>query len=92
MQEIISMEKKLYRCQCDCGNIKVIIGSRLVSGKVKSCGCIKVDMLIRRNQGRRNHDSCNQRLYRIWQGIKYRTESLKCTQYNDYGGRGITLL
>lgn len=29
-----------YKCQCNCGNIKYIRGTSLVSGNVRSCGCI----------------------------------------------------
>lgn len=31
--------KVYYECKCSCGNIKVIRGSHLISGKIKSCGC-----------------------------------------------------
>ena len=33
--------KKLaqWRCQCDCGNFKNVIGDRLKSGDITSCGC-----------------------------------------------------
>lgn len=27
-------------CKCDCGNTKKVIGSYLIAGKVKSCGCL----------------------------------------------------
>lgn len=30
-----------YLCKCDCGNEKIISGSSLRSGRVKSCGCYK---------------------------------------------------
>lgn len=29
-----------YKCQCQCGNIKYVRGTSLVSGSVRSCGCI----------------------------------------------------
>ena len=28
-----------WKCQCDCGNIKIIAGASLTSGNTKSCGC-----------------------------------------------------
>lgn len=31
----------LYKCKCDCGNIKYITARDLSSGRVKSCGCSK---------------------------------------------------
>lgn len=30
-----------WTCQCDCGNIKDILGTQLISGQTKSCGCIR---------------------------------------------------
>jgi|APSaa5957512622_1039677.scaffolds.fasta_scaffold03105_7 hypothetical protein len=32
--------KILWACKCDCGNEKVIVGSKLLSGHTKSCGCL----------------------------------------------------
>ena len=31
--------KSWYLCRCDCGHERLVVGSRLVSGKSKSCGC-----------------------------------------------------
>lgn len=42
MSEIGSYNgNKMYKCLCDCGEIKYVSGSNLKSGKVKSCGCMK---------------------------------------------------
>lgn len=30
-----------YLCKCDCGNTKIVRGTNLKSGHVKSCGCIR---------------------------------------------------
>lgn len=29
-----------WKCQCDCGNIKIIAGASLTSGNTQSCGCL----------------------------------------------------
>ena len=31
--------RALWLCQCDCGNVKVILGNKLTQGLVNSCGC-----------------------------------------------------
>lgn len=32
--------RKIMRtCRCDCGKVKTIIGSNLISGRTRSCGC-----------------------------------------------------
>lgn len=30
-----------WECKCECGNIVIVIGSYLVGGQTKSCGCLK---------------------------------------------------
>lgn len=30
-----------WECLCDCGNITTIVGSKLRTGKIKSCGCLR---------------------------------------------------
>ena len=29
-----------WKCQCDCGNVKEILGENLISGNTRSCGCL----------------------------------------------------
>lgn len=31
----------IYKCKCDCGNEKNILGSSLRSGNTRSCGCLR---------------------------------------------------
>lgn len=31
----------IWKCQCDCGNLAEVSARRLVSGKVRSCGCLR---------------------------------------------------
>lgn len=35
-----NQNKAFWLCKCDCGNLKSIMRHSLISGKVKSCGCI----------------------------------------------------
>lgn len=32
---------KIYKCECECGEIKYVNQGNLTSGRVKSCGCMK---------------------------------------------------
>lgn len=34
-------KKSKWKCRCDCGNEKIILGNNLKSGHTKSCGCLK---------------------------------------------------
>jgi hypothetical protein len=33
-----------YECKCDCGNIKFVRSNSLVTGNIKSCGCIRKEV------------------------------------------------
>lgn len=35
-----------WLCACDCGNIALVAGSSLRSGKTKSCGCLRRDKSV----------------------------------------------
>lgn len=37
--------KKAWKCLCTCGNYTTVTSSKLTSGAVKSCGCLKKDMM-----------------------------------------------
>jgi len=34
-----------YLCRCDCGRIAFIKRTALISGRTKSCGCIKAEII-----------------------------------------------
>ena len=71
-----------WKCQCDCGNTKVIRACSLKNGNTKSCGCIG---------GHTTHGGKNERLYAVWCDIKQRCFNENNPSYERYGGRGITV-
>lgn len=77
-----------WLCKCDCGNTKIVRQSNLVSGHIKSCGCLRIEKTIARNQ---IHCESYSRVYTIWENIKQRCFDSGCKNYTRYGGRGITL-
>ena len=40
--------KHLWKCVCDCGNEKIVVGDNLSSGKSNSCGCLKKEFLSKK--------------------------------------------
>ena len=38
----------MWRCRCDCGNEKIVVGDNLSSGKSNSCGCLKKEFLSKK--------------------------------------------
>ncbi len=82
-------ESQKYRhprwiCKCDCGNEKIIRGNDLHTGKIKSCGCIRKELIT-------THGLSYCSLYPVWAGIKQRCYNTRNKFYKDYGGRGILM-
>lgn len=38
--------KYLWECKCDCGNINFVLGTHLISGNTKSCGCLQHEKIL----------------------------------------------
>lgn len=78
----------LWNCKCDCGNNSVAIGSNLIRGNTKACGCVKLTEIGDRT---RKHGMVKSRIFKIWAGMRKRCMNPNCFAYKDYGGRGITI-
>lgn len=78
----------LWLCKCDCGNETKVIGTYLINGNVKSCGCLFKEI---QSKGNPKHNLYNTRIYKIWRGIKDRCYNEKHVAYKRYGGRGIKM-
>ena len=81
-------EHTTWKCECDCGNEKVISENSLVNGNCKSCGCLQREMAraMMTKHGLRKHP-----LYRIWHHMKSRCCTKTDPKYPAYGARGITV-
>lgn len=87
MLEKRSGVKDLFRCEC--GSEKMINRYNVRNGKVSSCGCLKKDMLVKRNKEELSkHNLSGTKLFMVWDGIKKRT---KDKSNKNYGGRGISI-
>jgi hypothetical protein len=78
---------RLARCRCFCGRVFMALQRKLVSGKHRSCGCLRVRRLV-------THGECRSgkitREYKIWNGMISRCRpSGRAHKY--YAGRGITI-
>jgi hypothetical protein len=79
-------------CLCDCGTQKNVTGGRLRRGDSMSCGCKKPEVSAAANT--KHGNSARGELtaeYRTWSGIIDRCERPGNAQFDDYGGRGITV-
>jgi len=75
-----------YLCKCKCGNEKIIAISNLSSGRSASCGCKPYN-----NSKDYNIKVSKSPLYSVWAGAMQRCYDTKYVNYQDYGGRGITV-
>ena len=85
----IRKNKSYWKCQCDCGNIKIISATSLKSEKTKSCGCLRKEVTKIRGEKNIKHNKTNTRLFRIFLGMKSRCYYTKNIGYKNYGGKGI---
>lgn len=79
---------KVYKCQCECGNIVSVIGVNLTHGFTKSCGCYHKD---RASEANKTHGESHTKLYYVWQDMRKRCTNPNHHAYEYYGGRGITV-
>ncbi len=77
-----------WLCTCDCGNKIVVFRKNLIAGNTASCGCKR----IASNRERLcKHGGKGSQLYNVWCSMKYRCYNTNDKNYNNYGGRGITV-
>lgn len=84
----IRSTQRYIKCKCDCGNEKILPLYGVIYNKVKSCGCLKTELLIK---DKTTHGMTNTRIYRIYWDIKKRCLNNKNVDYHNYGGRGIKI-
>ena len=80
--------KAHWLCKCTCGEEKVIRGQSLKTGNTSSCGCLHKEIGPERY---RTHGFSDERLYRIYAGMKTRCTNENHHSYFDYGRRGIKI-
>lgn len=80
--------RKMFVCECDCGNVKLIEPAIWEQGIVKSCGCKRDELL---SESLSTHGHSGDRLYRVYNSMKQRCYNKNNPNYENYGGRGITV-
>lgn len=83
--------KTIWLFSCECGNEVERWPPNVKGGSTSSCGCIRVEEM----QGRATH-GCSRRgnmdaSYSVWNMMLQRCGNNKNTNYQNYGGRGITV-
>lgn len=76
----------MWECQCECGTVRLVEGSRLTGGYSKSCGCLIGDY---NKENKTKHGKRNTKLYKTWISMKDRCSNPNTEAFKDYGKRGI---
>lgn len=82
-----------YKCRCSCGNEIVTTYHLLRRGKRRSCGCIKRELLVKRNttHGLLKDPIARALYYNVYTQMIRRCYNKSSEYYDHYGGRGITI-
>ena len=81
----------MWRCVCRCGNTVDVRAVDLNRGKSKSCGCYRIEQIIKANT-KHGHNKTNReksKTYITWQNMIARCTNPNSTVYKYYGNTGI---
>lgn len=86
---ISNKPRRMFKCQCECGNIKEVQLYCLRNGHSTSCGC---EQRKRASEANLKHGLTDKHpLYCTWKNMKKRCNSPYSSEYSNYGGRGIKI-
>lgn len=80
-------------CKCDCGIVKTFRDDYLKSGRVRSCGCARIEA-ARRATMKHGLSKCSANhhpLYDVWSSMIQRCHNPRNKGYQIYGARGIAV-
>lgn len=82
-----------FHCVCDCGSEHIAGGQELKSGKVKSCGCLRVEEGAKAGTKARvhGHGSHRSATYHTWTRMKGRCLNPLDRNYRWYGAKGVSV-
>ena len=82
-----------WKCQCECGNETVVFGGSLNYGSVKSCGCLRKEVVsaMFTKHGYLSNNNPSYKSYQSWENMIRRCEDQDNDSYKNYGARGITV-
>lgn len=77
---------KVWKCSCSCGGATTATVGSLRSGHIRSCGCLRSEVVATKNH---RHGGIRSPEYTAWIGMKQRCNCPGHEGYERYGGRGI---
>lgn len=82
--------RRVWKCQCVCGNIVEKDTKALTTGDVRSCGCKRKE-LHNASEKVVKHGMSDTRIHKIWTSMRNRCTNKSNPAYKDYGARGISV-
>jgi hypothetical protein len=82
--------KRRWVCSCDCGNVATTFAWKLLAGRSRSCGCLKIEQLNTR-QGHELHGMRNSPEYALWTRLKSICYNPRVREFWKYGALGVQL-
>lgn len=79
---VTGARRRTWLCQCECGSVKAVQQSNLLSSHTKSCGCLKHIGPVRHGHA---HSDCKSREYISWTRMKSRCSNLSVKYYGANG-------
>jgi hypothetical protein len=85
-------ELTYWFCKCECGKLIRVRGGSLKMGHTTSCGCYlkELNSCLSTTHGHARFGT-NTSTYRSWRAMINRCTNEKLDNFNNYGGRGITV-
>lgn len=80
--------KRMWLCQCDCGEFTTTTSGDLRSSGTTSCGCIQRE---RTSAANTIHGGSGDAAYTSWKEMIRRCSNPKSSSFSRYGGRGISV-
>jgi len=78
-------------CMCDCGDTIGVDSASVVTGKTRSCGCLRVEVTKKRGTTHGKSLKGESQEYTCWLRLKGRCLNTHDNEYHNYGGRGISV-
>ena len=82
-------KRRMWKCQCECGNITIVDTNSLTTGNTTSCGCKHKELYQKHSIEMKKHGMSNTRLYHCWTDMRQRCNNPKNKCFKYYGERGI---
>lgn len=80
-----------WLCRCECGTEKVLKSIIIRREISKSCGCLKLEVLVKRSTKHGHATGGITPTYHTWASMVARCTNSNSREWKNYGGRGISV-